>query len=642
MRYFAAFLIVLASVATAAIAFPPASVEDADLDSITVSGLDCGTTYDITLAERGSGATHSLSHATDPCPAPPPPVQVGSATVGTGTDSNPAGLAQGYRVPASGTGQVDRLNVYLDGSNTASTVELGIYASQSPTTAGARLGRCVITGAQANAWNRCAIGAVNVAQGTTYWLAILRPSGTSGTIRYRNTTGTGNPTFGSSSGSLAQLPPTWTNGANWGNQNASVYADKGPVAPPPAPDADGDAVPDADDVCPNDPDPCDPPPPPPPATGGAFPIGVWNQDPSRVRGGQVNALNYKNVGVNVFVGLWEFPGGDPAWDTRRMQALKDHGLKVIAGDDPDWIDSRPQFADVLMGYQVGDEPDMLRVNEGSGGSHWPDPWRANALRVRSGDPTREIHGQFGKGFCMHPWVGYDSRGDEAIDFPKYAEATTIVSSDCYGVTDPWETRSWHGIYRYGLSVDNTELWTGGRPMWSFIEASHPFRDSEGNAAANSIADRMPPNLIMPAVWMTVIHGADGIEYFCHDFSGAGLIEDGCLNDPGMPAAMQQANASVQQYADVLRTPDLGGTTVTSTGINPTTLTKVHGGQKYVFAIGEGNWNNTSGQAVDATITVSGTGDGTVTVLGEGRTLPLTGGRFTDHFGPYEHHVYRIG
>jgi len=68
MRFFAAFLIVLASVAAAAVAFPPASVEDADRDSITVSGLDCGTTYDITLSERGSGATHSLTQATDACP----------------------------------------------------------------------------------------------------------------------------------------------------------------------------------------------------------------------------------------------------------------------------------------------------------------------------------------------------------------------------------------------------------------------------------------------------------------------------------------------------------------------------------------------------------------------------------------------
>jgi hypothetical protein len=377
-------------------------------------------------------------------------------------------------------------------------------------------------------------------------------------------------------------------------------------------------------------------------TAGPFPIGVWNQDPTRMRGGQVNAVNYKNVGINTFVGLWQFPGTDPAWDTRRMQALRDHGLKTIAGDDPDWIDSRPEFADTLLGYQLGDEPDMLRVNQGPGGSHWPDPWRTRGLAVRDADPGRERHGQFGKGFCMYPWVGYDSRGDEAVDFPMYVEPTTIVSSDCYGITDPYESRSWHGIYRYGVSVDNTEVWTGGRPMWSFIEASHPFRDSDGNAAANSIADRMPPSLIMPAVWMTVIHGADGIEYFCHDFSGGGLVEDGCLNDPGMPAAMQAANASVHQYGDVLRAPDLGGTTVTSTGLNPTTLTKVHNGQKYVFAIGEGNPQNPNGQAVDATITVNGAGNGTVTVLDENRTIPMTDGRFSDRFAAYQHHVYRIG
>jgi hypothetical protein len=111
----------------------------------------------------------------------------------------------------------------------------------------------------------------------------------------------------------------------------------------------------------------------------------------------------------------------------------------------------------------------------------------------------------------------------------------------------------------------------------------------------------------------------------------------------MPAAMAAANASVQRYADVLQTPDASGTTATTTGSVPvTTLTKRANGATYVFAIGDGNPGAPNGQAVDATVTVSGAGDGTVEVLNEGRTLPMTGGRFADHFGAYEHHIYRIG
>jgi hypothetical protein len=33
--------------------------------------------------------------------------------------------------------------------------------------------------------------------------------------------------------------------------------------------------------------------------------------------------------------------------------------------------------------------------------------------------------------------------------------------------------------------------------------------------------------------------------------------------------------------------------------------------------------------------------GRATALGEGRELPVAGGRFEDHFGPYEVHIYRI-
>ena len=41
-------------------------------------------------------------------------------------------------------------------------------------------------------------------------------------------------------------------------------------------------------------------------TGAKYPIGVWIQDPTRMRGGQPKR-NFKNVGVNAFFGLWDFP-----------------------------------------------------------------------------------------------------------------------------------------------------------------------------------------------------------------------------------------------------------------------------------------------------------------------------------------------
>src|SRR3954451_9504691 len=159
---------------------------------------------------------------------------VGSSTVGDAVRTNPAGRAQDYRVTAGETGQITRLNVYLDAASSASKVELGLYGGADRKRAGSRLGRCIIATPAKNAWNRCAIDPVQVTSGRSYWLAILQPSGSSGQIQYRNRTGSGR-TFGSSQSSLAALPATWSNGASLGAETASVYADLAANTPAPAP-----------------------------------------------------------------------------------------------------------------------------------------------------------------------------------------------------------------------------------------------------------------------------------------------------------------------------------------------------------------------------------------------------------------------
>jgi hypothetical protein len=361
------------------------------------------------------------------------------------------------------------------------------------------------------------------------------------------------------------------------------------------------------------------------------------QDPTRMRGGRNNAVNYKNVGVNTFVGLWEFPTDSAqyaGWSVKAMQTLKDNGLRALAGRDPSWVKAHPEFSGTLLGYALGDEPDMNKVNGDA--RDQPDNWKAAGDAIAAADPAHERYANFGKGLCLDPWVGY--HGDEAVDFPKYVEPETIVSCDYYAVTDPYEALNQHGVWGYGRGVEGMKRWAAGRPVWGFVEASAPFREGK---QSNNIAGRMPPSLIDPSVWMMVIHGADGVEYFCHDFL-SGFVEDGCLNDPGMPDAMRATNAMVQKYAGVLQAPDAAGTTATSSGSVPvTTLTKRVGTSTYVFAIGDGNSGAPNGQAVSSTISVAGAGEGTVEVLDENRTLTLAGGKFTDNFDPYQHHIYRI-
>lgn len=165
---------------------------------------------------------------------------VGSVTVGAQVDGNVPGKAQDYRFTASASGTATTLHVYLDASNTADTVGLGLYASQDTTHAGRLLARCGIYSVPANVagWYSCTMTVpVTVTAGTRYWLAIFQPAGTAGTIAYRNTTSvSGAQTFGSLSStltSLAQADP-WKNNENWSGQVASVYADA-VSSPPPTP-----------------------------------------------------------------------------------------------------------------------------------------------------------------------------------------------------------------------------------------------------------------------------------------------------------------------------------------------------------------------------------------------------------------------
>ena len=345
-----------------------------------------------------------------------------------------------------------------------------------------------------------------------------------------------------------------------------------------------------------------------------FPIGVWIQDPTRIRGGQNNAVNYKAVGVNTFVGLWDFPAEAA---TARMQAAQNAGMKVIAGTDTNWIKSHPEFADTFQGYLLGDEPDLAGTEES------PDAWKARGDAIRAADPDRDLYGNFGRSICDYPNFGYS--GDPNTDFPKYTAPLTIASCGMYSMTD---TSSSTGMWDYGEGVDNLERWAPGKKVWGFVEGSAPFEDG----------GRITATQLKQAAWQIVVHGADGLQYFCHDFDGGGFVEDGCLAQSGIPQAMTEVDNEIQGYAEALAQPDVSGTTATGT---VTTLTKRLDGATFVFAQSDGSQSLPNGYSGSSTIRVAGVTSGTATVVGEDRTLAVTNGAFTDSFTGYQHHVYRI-
>jgi hypothetical protein len=659
-------------VAGVAAAYPPATIQDATQNSITIGGLECGTQYRLQVEENRGGAwldARTYTQATADCPEPPPPPpppsdgRVGAATVGTGTDSNPTGLAQDYRTTGAVTGQVDRLNVYLDGANTATTVELGLYASQSSTTAGARLGRCVITGAQANAWNRCTIAAVNVAQGTTYWLAVLKPTDASGTIRYRNTTGTGQ-TFVSQSGTLAQLPATWSNGTNYGAQTASIYADKQPAAPP-LPDGDGDGFPDASDLCPNQagaaPDGCPAPLPGgelqhdtsyegpayyarwsngPPTSQDHFPIlayhmnlGQWSGLPARLTGMGINGI---------------YMGYD-ASNQQNFDIAAANGLNVYLHGSIG-ARSNSQVADA---YTMQDEPNA------DGTSYGPkvgppyvgaDRYVADANARRQSDPSRPIIGNFTKDIASWAWT---PSGWTTAQWQEHrrrqVNALDITSMDIYGWTDPWEWSQGDGFgtrhvaaWAYGHGIDRLEQINPNAPAYGFVECCADGNNPPGNT--------MMPGMIESAVWNMLAHGARGFTYWPRDFyhaddepyAGATFTgEYSMFGDHQWDAQYDRAkavNARIKANARKLNAPTVTGISATGqNGVPVTALGKDDGGKLWLLAVADGNeahpLSNTT--PMQGTIQLpAAVAPGTVfDVLGEGRTVTVNASRqIVDTFG----------
>jgi hypothetical protein len=389
----------------------------------------------------------------------------------------------------------------------------------------------------------------------------------------------------------------------------------------------------------------------------SFVFGVWLQEPATTYNGKTLAQNYSEIGINTFIDLWSWPEETDmyaGYALDSMQALKDAGMNVYAGNNEaavNWINAHPEFWNIFKGYVLGDEPDMLRDSgvPQQAAANTPLAWKALGDELLSHDSTRDVYANFGKPFSKDVWYGNENgqTGSQESDFELYVSPTDIISSDFYGITDPWENPNNHGIWTYGRSVKNTIKWANhdgnSRPAWGFVETSAPWTDASSN---NWMYQRMPPSLIMPIVWNMVISGAQGILYFCHDFSPVANKNLGCyaaLLEPGMPAAMKAANASVSAYGAVLLTPDIAGTSaVTNGGVDVITLTKQFEGDTYIFAMGNGNSDYRDGQAVDAQITVSGqTGTKTVTVINDMRTVSMVNGKINDHFEPYEIHIYKI-
>jgi hypothetical protein len=147
-----------------------------------------------------------------------PQLLLGDTNVESSLDQNPSGTAEAFPVQAAATGQVTSLSVYLDSSNGAATVWVGMYTNSNGHPQ-ALLSNGVISNPLAGQWNSVSLSPVQVTGGATYWLALL---GVNGVVQFRDRNGTCRSEVDSQT-SLSSLPATWATGSRWPTCIVSMF-----------------------------------------------------------------------------------------------------------------------------------------------------------------------------------------------------------------------------------------------------------------------------------------------------------------------------------------------------------------------------------------------------------------------------------
>jgi chitodextrinase len=233
--------------------------------SYTFSGLSCGTSYTLGVsaydAAGNTSSTATANAATAACAAPAPPddppasdppasdppassppasgdtTLLGTSSLTSSGDWNPAGMAEAFRTTASGSGTLTSLSVYVDSGSGASKLDAGLYGD-SGGKPGALVAQGSLASPVAGAWNKVALSG-KVSAGATYWIAVLAPSGT---LRYRDSAG-GATAYASSGGRLTSLPSTWKSGSCYAAGPVSAYAIGIAASTPPAGDSTPPSIP---------------------------------------------------------------------------------------------------------------------------------------------------------------------------------------------------------------------------------------------------------------------------------------------------------------------------------------------------------------------------------------------------------------
>jgi hypothetical protein len=344
-----------------------------------------------------------------------------------------------------------------------------------------------------------------------------------------------------------------------------------------------------------------------------FPIAVWLQSPP-------NAARYAAVGVNTFTGLWMGP------TDAQLSGLADAHMATYCDRSGVW--SAHLDDPTIEAWMQPDGPDDAQVNGSGGYDPCVDPAmiRAGYEAFVASDPRRPVYLGLGRGVADTQWIGRGTCTGHTEMYPEYAKGGDLLAFHIYPKEDgvPIET--------VAAGVENLMGWSEAKkPISATIEASNI--NNHG---------RPTPAELAAEVWMSLVHGAAGVQYFCHRFMPT-LSETDCLDDAPTKAALTEINGRIRELAPVLNTPSIanGATVASSSASIPVdVMLKREGGTTYLFAV------EMRAGATTATFTLRAIpGTATIEAIGESRALtpsPAPGGvTFSDDFSGYAVHLYKV-
>jgi len=344
-----------------------------------------------------------------------------------------------------------------------------------------------------------------------------------------------------------------------------------------------------------------------PADPAFFPIGVWMQSPS-------NAARYQAVGVNHYVGLWQGPTDE------QFTTVVAAGMHVVCEQAGVWQDHLDSAS--IQGWLEADAPDNAQQN--ADGSYSPciapAATQARYAEMALADATRPVSLLLGQGVATPDWVGRGDCTGHTADYPEYAKAADVLVNYTYPLNNG------HPLELVTTGIENLNRYAGyAKPIIADLEAS----DINGMV-------RPTPHEVRAEVWMSLIHGAAGVQYFCHRFM-PDFSETDCLDDAPTAAALALVNQELTELAPALNSQSFSLNPVSSNAAVPVhAVLKKVGAERYIFSVSMANAPAT------ASFSLLGIGKpNSIEALGEGRNITPTAESFEDAFEPYAVHLYHL-